>query len=149
MKKTLFIVSLVGILIILFVVYKFLSASKPTNINPVTTPTPTIPQGATIEISGTPLNNIYKGSKIDNQRDVFFIDEPGKYQVVFLEKFNTFLISILGSPFEELRQDAEKALLIKTGLSQAEACKLDIQTTTPSYVNPDYAGRSYPLSFCE
>ncbi len=153
MRKILFILASVLIIIVIFLLLAFLSTIKksekavaPQEINP----SPTIPQGQTIEISQIPLNNFYKSaSKIDSQQDAYIVNIPKKYQILYMPKFNSFLIGITGSPFEPLREEAEKILLEKTGLSQSDACSLDIKITTPHFVNPDYSGKSYPLSFCQ
>ncbi len=152
MKKLVFVATIIVTLFGIVILFAFLSSIKqpktnqPNNVNA----TPTIPQSDTLSLSGTPIKNFYKGAaKIDKQRDVYIIDEPNKYQIMYFEKFNNFMISITGSPFESLRQEAEKIFLEKTGMSQAAACQANVEITTPYYANPDFSGKSYPLSFCQ
>src|SRR5207244_1218041 len=98
------------------------------------------------QISNVPVKNFYKGAEINKENDAYFLSDPNKYQILYINQTNSFLISIIGSPFEDIRQEAEKAFLQKVQLSKVDACKLNVQITTPYYVNPDYSGKTYPLS---
>ena len=102
-----------------------------------------------IKISGVEVNNFYKeATEIKKDGFAKFIDKKD-YQIMYIPVDNSFLISILSSPFDEIRTEAEKALLDKLKISQQEACYLKVNITTPSYANPEYAGKNYGLSFCE
>lgn len=108
-----------------------------------------IPTGKTIEVSGVNVKNPYENTvKIDTQGDSLMQENPG-YSLVYLRPFNEFLISITASPFEKNRKLAEEAFLLRMGITQTDSCRLKVTITTPLSINPNEAGQSYPLSFCQ
>ena len=149
MKKIFFIITTLVFIVIIFLILSLLPELK--GGSQKISPTPAINnQQDTIQISNTPIKNFYKdAAKIDKQGDVYIVNVPNKYQILYMERFNSFIISVTGSPFEDLRHESEQVLLEKTGMSQSQACSLNIQTTTPSFANPDFSGKPYPLSFCQ
>ena len=153
-KITFVIISLVVLGLLVFI-FGFFSSLKnaPTSTTfplPSPIPSPIIPTTETIEISNIKVNNFYKDAKkIDNERNVYLVDEPNKYQLLYEEGFDQFLISISGSLFEELRGEAEQRLISDLNIQPQEACSLNVLITTPAFVNPDYSGKAYRLSFCE
>lgn len=84
----------------------------------------------------------------NKQGNKLVINESG-YQILYLKEFDQFLISILQSPFETIRQEAEKEFLRITQAEKDTACQLDVVITTPRFANPDLAGQTFYLSFCE
>jgi len=86
--------------------------------------------------------------KINNQSNALIINQPG-YQILYLKEFGQFLISILKSPFEEMRQKAEQKFLEITQANENTACQLNTIITTPFFANPDLAGQTFYLSFCQ
>lgn len=126
---------------------------------PTTAPSPTFPtiedtetkidkESPKIKISGVTINNFYQQAT-ETKEDGFakFVDEKD-YQIMYIPVDNSFLISILGAPFEEIRNQAEKEFLKKLNITQEEACRLNVNITTPAYINPSFAGKVYKLSFC-
>jgi hypothetical protein len=126
-----------------------------TRIIPMATPTiavrPTLrvneiltePDRKTFTVPGTDIevHNFYLNSEtINPEGDTYVIDRP-EYSITYLPKFGKFMISILTSPFEQVR-------LTKLQISEAQACQLDISISTPLFANPDFAGRQFTLSFC-
>ncbi len=102
-----------------------------------------------IVISGVPVNNFFISPVQTNQQgDILIIDDP-KYQIAYLNQFGSFIISILGSPFDDARQKAESQFLNTLGISPQDACRLPVTLNTPSFANPDEAGTNYKLSFCQ
>ena len=59
-----------------------------------------------------------------------------------------FFISVVSWPFDEHRLVAEADFLDKLGITDDEACRLNVDETTPAFANPDKAGKTYALSFC-
>jgi len=47
-----------------------------------------------------------------------------------------------------MKLEVEKRFIELLDISEAEACKLDVIITTPQFVNPEFAGEEYYLSFC-
>lgn len=132
--------------------------SRPTPLptfikRPTFTPVPVISKPAVdmekITISEVEMDNFYKkGEKINPQNDIL-IEKKDNFQIVYLSQFNKFLISILSSPFETARKEAEVEFLTTLGITEEEACLLNVSITTPFFANPDYAGKDFPLSFCK
>lgn len=67
----------------------------------------------------------------------FPLPEPGK-----------FIISISVANPEIARPQMEKDFIGALGISEEEACKLDVSVNVPVAVNPDTAGVDFGLSFC-
>lgn len=153
-KITFAIVSLIILGLLVFIFGFFSSLKKPptSTTRPLSSPIPSpiIPTTETIEISNIKVNNFYKSAeRIDGAMNVYIVDEPDKYQILYEESFNQFLISILSSPFEELRNEAEQRLISDLEIQPQEACSLNVFITTPDFANPDFSGKAYGLSFCE
>ena len=104
---------------------------------------------STITISGVKMKDFYKSDpKVNERGDVTLADEEG-FDILYFSKENSFLISILGSPFESVRIDGEREFLNLLNINETEACKLDVAITTPLFANRNEAGKIYKLSFCE
>ena len=86
--------------------------------------------------------------KINASGDVLIEEKDGHQTFYFVDE-ESFLISILESPFAKVRKKAEEDFLEKLGIGRAQACRLQVSVTTPLFVNPDEAGKKYGLSFCE
>lgn len=148
-KKILITATLLFIVIIgLLAIYKQV---LPT-VNP--TPIPTIPVfitpvGDKINISGITVNDFRKTPvEVNDKNDTLIVDNE-KFQIVYLAQFNKFLITILSSPFEQVRKEGELEFLKVLGISQEDACKLTVEVNTTQFANPDFSGTAFPLSFCQ
>lgn len=132
------------IMLLLETVFKTSPPSQPPNPTLVPTRTPD-----SIQISGVPIHNILQtGTQINDNGDTVFVDTPN-YEIIYLPEFNQFIITILSTPFETVRLQAEEEFLLKTGTSRTDACKLDVSVGTTYEVDPTKADRNYGLSFCE
>jgi hypothetical protein len=156
MRKALFVTIsfiVVSSVILLFVYFSRQGARPPEGPPAVVeNPTPTpIPQSDTIFISNTEVSNFYKtAKKIGESGEIYLSNNnPERYQILYMESFDQFLISILAGPFQTVREEAEQDLLRQLNIPQDEACALDVSITTPTFVNPDSSGKTYGLSFCE
>lgn len=109
---------------------------------------PTILSVPTIMISQVPVNDFFKTGKTVNKNGDVLITDNDQFQILYLKPFNQFLISILSPSYEEARIKAERQFLLSLGISMDEACRLNVRLNTPQFVNPELAGRDYPLSFC-
>jgi len=74
---------------------------------------------------------------------------PEAFNFLYRTETDSFLISIFSSPFDEVRFEAERAFTKSLGISQTEACKLEVSVTTPHFANPEHSGEIFGLSFCE
>ncbi|BCX14440.1 MAG: hypothetical protein KatS3mg088_123 [Patescibacteria group bacterium] len=102
-----------------------------------------------IKVSGIEVNNFYKKADIIKDDGYARFVKEKNYEIMYIPVDNSFLISITGSPFEEIRTNAEEDLLKKLGVDKTTACNLNVNITTPGHINPDFAGKVYKLSFCE
>jgi len=100
-----------------------------------------------IEISGVKVNDFTQKAQSDNY-SITILKEKN-YHIFYFKKENKFLISIVGYPFDMWREEGEKAFVDVLGISKRNACKLNVEISTPYFANPDKAGQQYPLSFCK
>jgi len=108
-----------------------------------------VPQGETIQSSGQQISNVYNTAKeVTLQTDAIMADNEN-YQIMYFKFSDEFLVTILGSPFESFQKMAERDLISQLKIDENTACRLKVSVTTPSFANPDEAGRTYGLSFCE
>lgn len=71
------------------------------------------------------------------------------YKILHNIPDNSFQIIIYKQPFFEIREFASKAFIEALHISEQDACELNITVSTPASIDPDYAGQTYGLSFCE
>jgi len=95
------------------------------------------------------VNNFYRTATVADKTYGFVFFEGEGYQIIFNDRDKSFLISILGSPFEQYRTEAEESLLKVLEISEAESCSLKVVITTPLFANREESGTQFPLSFCE
>lgn len=101
-----------------------------------------------IEISGVFVTNFFNQTGQDDSSGYFTLAQTPDYHIFYFETDNLFYISITSYPFEEHRGIAEQKLLELLAIGKTDACKLNVDITTPAYANPDKAGEVYNLSFC-
>lgn len=152
MKKIIIIILLILIcisVVLLIIKSRQGSSSITQSVKPTITQKPFItPSGETMEVGGVKINNIYKTPvKETPQFDALIVNNE-KYQIVYLQKFSKFLITIYDSDFDKTKAIAEKDFLDKLGIDQAAACKLTVEINTIQSVNKELAGKIFPLSFC-
>lgn len=155
-KKILYIfASILGIGIIVLVLLVTLSrrqSSGPVhNAHISLVPTRTLPIDASdvsIFIGGVRVRDFTKTPQRILSNGHLLVTDPGTYQLFYYPESQSFLISILSSPFETVRRQAEQEFLRKLDISQQDACQLKASMTTPAFANPQEAGKMYRLSFC-
>lgn len=151
------IVSFIIVLIIVLGVLFYLRITSPKRVvlpenNPtlVVTPYPTAlptPSSEKIQSAGIDINNPYTGAKeLTIQGDALSVSTD-TYRILYLKQFDQFLINITRDPFSTNRIEAEKAFLEKLGITEQDACQLDVTVNEP---RREGAPRlKYKLSFCE
>lgn len=102
-----------------------------------------------IEISGVKVADFINESANNEQPSFYTILRTSDFHLFYIPDQKLFYISITSYPFDEFRPLAEKQFLQSLGISQEEACKLDVDIATPMFANPDKAGEIYGLSFCQ
>ncbi len=75
--------------------------------------------------------------------------KKGYYHLFYFAPEELFIISIQRYPFDEIRPIAEQEFLKTLAIGEEDACKLNVELTTPGYANPGKAGKTYSLSFCK
>ena len=118
------------------------------DILPTAPPTP-VPEEGDMIITGIAVNDFTKDAdKILLNGDVV-IKEMETYQIVYLNKYQSFIISVLDSDFERALAAAERDFLAILGIDEPNACRLTVQVSSPAFAQNEYAGVSFPLSFCQ
>lgn len=146
---------LIIFLIILFFLFLALKTKKgPRESSLLPTPTPfemkiTPSPRKKIIISGIEVNDFLKDATIINSNQDAVFEKNQDYEMVYLPKFNQFLITILSKPFDNARKDAEEDFIKKLGISKEEACRLEINLSVPCKIDLENCGTRHPLSFCE
>lgn len=151
MKKIIIIITSI---IIVTVLVNIILLNKKKEPVPVSTITPTkvsfvVPTGETIKISQVEVKNFYQSLvNKNNQEDALIIDNEN-YQITYLAQFNKFLITILNPSFTEIKIEAENIFLDALEITKDQACNLNVEISTPNFVNQEYAGEVFSLSFCQ
>ncbi len=71
-----------------------------------------------------------------------------EYQIIYQERGDIFIISLNATPFNDIRDKAEKRFLALTQASPTVVCKLNVKIVTPQWANPNFSYQTFPLSFC-
>lgn len=142
-RKVIVTIIIVIIFVITFLVYK-LSTTTPTTFSVIEKKT-----SEKLNITDVSVNNFYKIKINTNPRGDTLFSQNIDYQIIYFSGEEQFLISIMGSPFEEKRALAESNFIQVLGISQEDACKLNVIINTPLFANPDESGVNYKLSFCD
>jgi len=102
-----------------------------------------------IEISGVKVADFIDKTNGGTVPSYYTISQSADYHIFYITADNLFFISITSYPFDKHRSVAEQNLIDALAISKDDACKLNVDITTPAYANPDKAGEIYGLSFCE
>lgn len=106
------------------------------------------PSTKTIEVSGITINNPWKNAVDIEPGEKPVLTKNEKYRIVFQPKYNLVLITILATPYQDVRKEAEQDLLNQLGVSKEEACKLNVSVGSPYFANKEVITDSSRLSFC-
>jgi len=150
-KKKLLFASIILIIVLVFVA-KFLPSREGSisQTSPTPAPTPFLGKatGEKMTVSGVAINNLYNKEISTNPRGDTLFSQSKDYQILYFAQEKQFLISIIGSPFDQKRALAEQNFLKILGIDKEAACQLKTVVSTPSFANPDQSGINYSLSFC-
>jgi len=95
-------------------------------------------------------NNFYAASSTQVGTDgVLIIKQTPDYWFTYDPSDSSFWIAISGAPFATVRAAAEQDFLATLGVSQADACKLDLSVGVPYSAGNPMNGQSLPPSFCQ
>lgn len=151
-KKILLIIASFIAFSVLFGIFLILSALKPTSPvqNLIPTPTP-VSQSSTFEktvVRGINVNVFLSPTPSLDPAGLPLVVETDTYRIIYHPEDESFAITILASPFVTIQKQAEQQLLSLLGVSQQQACLLQVTISSPSKINPDYTGKIVGLSFC-
>lgn len=111
-------------------------------------PTPTTPLSTTnTEPSTTPSIPLANVSTAPQKE--FATDNQNSYKIVYDPNYDYYIISVLGTPFDKIRIQAEQALIKKLKLSETAACsQIKVHIGAPYFANPDQNQTYDTFSFC-
>jgi hypothetical protein len=94
------------------------------------------------------VNNFYLANPPVVDGGDIVIKQTPNYVIVYDPLESTFWLGITGSPFVTWQSTAQQDFLTTLGVSEADACKLDVTSgVIYSPGNPD-DGEDFPLTFC-
>lgn len=112
------------------------------------------PTGSTFQI-GTPqgivtVDNFYKTMDyITTDNETVVLAESDDYSDVYVRAGSSFIITltVVTSSLQDVRDAAEAAFMSQLGISESDACKLDVDEGVTDQ-DSQYYGDSFGLSFC-
>ncbi len=107
-------------------------------------PSPTTSPAPTPNLSAFPKTPATTPIQVDYP----YKDPSGKFVISYLPDSDDYTITLLSSPFDVVRTQAEQAFLSQLKLTKAQACQKNVRIATPRFANPDQSGQDFPLSFC-
>jgi hypothetical protein len=114
----------------------------------IATPTSSVITFGTAQGNVTTTNFYQNAALITQDQQSVVIKNEADYSITYNVPDSSFIISILSTPLEAARQEAEAAFLSSLGISVQNACKLSVYEAVPIGVSDEYPGESFPLSFC-
>jgi hypothetical protein len=158
MKKRLTIYILLGSLVAVFgfqLFYTRVSSAQTVSSDNLQTPPflvtnfPGAPQGATFQIGTSQgvvtVNNFYTVPVIVDEEYLIF-QNTDQYQINYNTEISQFYIYFSSQPSAALQAQVEGDFLTLLGVSQSDACKLNVGEGYPG--NLPYASQQQGLSFC-
>lgn len=70
------------------------------------------------------------------------------YSIFYVDKDQSFTVTLLAEPTGQARQQAEQDLMKKLNISQGDMCRLNYTVLVPYSVNQAYSGTNLGFSFC-
>ncbi len=113
----------------------------------------TFPTSTTITIGtskgSVTVNNFYRNpSLVTPDAETVLIIATNSYNLAYNTTDSSFTIGLLSEPLAAARTAAEAGLLQTLGISQADACRLNVAVYVPGSIDGDHAGINLGLSFC-
>lgn len=107
-----------------------------------------VPDNNQVVISDVTVNNFYNNELNRSGGNVIFY-EQNNIQVAYIYDINTFTITLSGTPFDQLKTQAESIFLSQLSINEQDACKLNVAIQASPFVYPERTDQTYRLSFCE
>ncbi len=128
------------------------SGTGGTGSTPIAEVYPSAPTGMFFGI-GTPkgvveVKNFYNPSSTVGEDGTIIIKQTPDYWFAYNPQDSSFWVAVSGTPFAVVRQAAEADFIVTLGVSQADACKLNVSVGVPYSAGNPLNGQSFPLGFC-
>lgn len=136
MNKKRIAILIITLPIIIFLIWYGIQDQLPASTN---SPTPTI----TATTSKTPIPTMPNFEKIVEPTST-----NNTYQIDYYAPDESYFISILATPYEKYRLEAEQALVKKYNLTQSQACSIRITISMPYFVQNEVQPTYSTFSFC-
>lgn len=117
-----------------------------------------LPKGDTFTIEtekgDVTVKNFFKGREKEvtssGIRVVCFNDsEECQHSIYFNWEWKGFAITLMRTPLQKVRDEAEQSLLDSLNISREDACRLNVQLNVANGIDSEYdGGADYGLSFC-
>lgn len=101
-----------------------------------------------VRIANIWVNDFTSSYVAKNAEGDILIDDQVDFQIVYIHTDGSFLLSILKSPFHDIKARAENAFLKRLGIGRPAGCRLDVKTSTLNAINPEESNKIYALPFC-
>ena len=126
-----------------------LPVASSTGAKPFIHPTSTTFQIGTPQGSVTVDNFLNNPPQVSADQTAVTLVETSTYDIVYYTNGSSFNIGIIAPPVAQSIIDAQNELLKILGISQADACKLNVVVGAPASLDPNYAGKNLGLTFCK
>jgi hypothetical protein len=112
------------------------------------------PSGSTNTIAiRTPQGTInvrnYTQNPVATTTDALIMESNSEYQILNYKIDNSFLITLLLKPLSQSRSDAQAVFIKDLGISQTQACALNVSVKVPNSVDSDFSGNELGMSYCQ
>jgi hypothetical protein len=94
------------------------------------------------------MNNFYTANPPVVDGGTIIIKQTPNYAITYDPNTDEFWLAILGTPFVTWQTAAEQDFLTTLGVSEADACKLDVTSGVVYSPGDPNDGKDFPLSFC-
>ena len=100
------------------------------------------------EIGPVEVNDFYSTAVGETGTNGVILAQTDKYIISFYPSRHEFIISLTSPLLATARTEAELKFLEITGVTEKEACALDVYITTQIGISRAYAGKEFGFSFC-
>lgn len=94
------------------------------------------------------VNNFYLQPFVIDE-EYLILENNNDYQITYDTENNQFFVYASSSPIAQSEQEGESALLSLLGVSETDACKLNVVVGYETPTDPNDSHTFFPLSFCD
>jgi hypothetical protein len=97
---------------------------------------------------GPLIDPTFKAVRVDSDTGNTLLQETSNYALEYFADGQSFNITLLGTNLRQARLDAEQELRARFGLTEEQACLLEVHVGTTVSVSEEFSARELGLSFC-